>query len=99
MACFDEKFQAGIVDEEVGEDDSDVADKLRTAFELRLVEADVACEPEAREGGDWENDEESGDVRSDGDDNKVENVTCGGNVNGVVENEIQQPVKHHIGTA
>jgi len=90
---LNEEFQAEIVDEDVADGHKEVPDNLRSAFQSRTRETDVACHPEARKEGDGELEHEGGDVRRESDETEVDDLFV---EDEMVENIVQHPLQSQV---
>ena len=87
MEDLHKEFQAQVVDQDVDHRDDEIADDLGPPTQGGAAKADVTRHPEARQEGDGELEDESGDVRREGDEAQVEHLR--------LENEMVKHIVEH----
>ncbi len=95
MAYLYKEFQTNIVEQDAHSYDKKVSDQLWPTAHFRLFEADVSTQPESAEESDRKSEYEWRNVGTDGNRADVQHIVT---EDEIVENEVQHPVEHHIGT-
>lgn len=90
---FDEEFQAEVVDENVAYGDEEIPDNLRPAAQGGARKTDVPCHPETRQESDRELEHEGSNVRREGNEAKVEDLTF---EDEMIENIVQHPFQNEV---
>ena len=90
---FDEEFQAEVVNENVDDSDKEIPDNLCPAFQRGAWETDVTRHPKTCEEGDGKLEHKSGNMRREGDEAEVKDLSF---ENEMIKNIVQHPLQNEV---